>query len=237
MTPIDVEVGDGHVRFTGRAEGDLGPGSTETADTDLADTHPTATVERRRQAVLDLPWSWVRQVHGARVVSVAGPGGASGSEADALVTSEKGTALAIFTADCAPVALVADARGAPVLGAVHAGWRGLMEGVVDAAVDAIRRHGVSNVHAAVGPCIHAECYAFSPADLDPLAGRFGEDVRSTTADGQPALDLPATVRAALEGAGVTIAFESEKCTACSSEFFSHRARRESERQAMVIWSG
>lgn len=227
MTPIDVEVGEAHVRFTGRAEGDLGPGSTDPAD----------EVERRRRAVLDLPWSWVRQVHGTRVVSVAGPGGESGSEADALVTKEKAAALAVFTADCAPVALVADAHGAPVLGAVHAGWRGLLDGVIDAAVEAVRRHGVSNVSAAIGPCIHAECYAFSPADLAPVVNRFGEDVGSTTAGGQPALDLPATVRAALEGAGVTVVFESDKCTACSSEFFSHRARREPERQAMVTWSG
>jgi len=226
VTPIDVQIGDGHVRFTGRAEGDLGPGSVD----------PIDIVERRRRAVLDRPWSWVRQVHRAGVVVVHEPGGASGTEADALVTTDTNAALAIFTADCAPIALVGGSGGTHVLAAAHAGWRGLMEGVVDAAVDAVRAHGASTIEAAIGPCIHVECYAFSPADLDGIASRFGPEVRGTTSDGQPALDVPAMVRSALGRAGVEVVYESDVCTGCSHDLFSHRARRERERQAMLIWS-
>src|SRR5947209_16084022 len=92
-----------------------------------------AEVEARRRAVLDRPWSWVRQVHGSTVVTVDRPGGGAGETGDALVTSSDGAALAILTADCAPIALGADIAA---VAAVHAGWRGLRAGVVDAAADA-----------------------------------------------------------------------------------------------------
>src|SRR5674476_1670641 len=66
-----------------------------------------------------------------------------------------GTALCVLTADCAAIAL-ASAEG--VCSAVHAGWRGLVAGVVEAAVTAMRDLGASDVTASLGPCIHAPCY-------------------------------------------------------------------------------
>src|SRR4051794_15643564 len=127
-------------------------------------------VEQRRRAVVDRPWSWVRQVHGVHVVLVDEPGGGAGEKGDALVTSAPGTALAILTADCAPVAMCGD-NGS--IAAVHAGWRGLVGGVIEAAAEALRASGADGVVAALGPCIHAECYQFSPADLDAVAARLG----------------------------------------------------------------
>jgi YfiH family protein len=195
-------------------------------------TEVDAAVESRRRAVLDRPWTWLRQVHGAGVVVVESPGAGAGRLADASVSTSPGAALTILTADCAPVAL-ASPEG--VLGAVHAGWRGLRAGVVEAAVAAMRRLGASEVVAALGPCLHAECCAFSPADLDSVATRLGPSVRGRTREGGPALDIPAAVAAALEGTGARLVAASPDCTACGPGYFSHRAGGDLERQALVVW--
>jgi copper oxidase (laccase) domain-containing protein len=153
----------------------------------------------------DPAWTCLQQVHGAGVVVVDRPGACRGEEADAAVTSVPGAVLAVFTADCAPVAL-ASPEG--VVGAVHAGRRGLEAGVVEAAVAELRAQGATRVEAALGPCIHAECYD---------------------------IDVPAGVRAALDRAGAVLVHDEDVCTACSSEHFSWRARRDDERQAMLVW--
>jgi YfiH family protein len=207
-------LGPARARWTGRAEGDLRVGAEGS--------------EERRRAVLDRPWTCLRQVHGDRVIVVDGPGAGAGEEADAAVTAHPGAALAVFTADCAPVAL-ASPEG--VIGAVHAGWRGLTAGVVERAVEAMRALGATDVEAALGPCIHPCCYEFSAADLE----RFDPEVRGTTRDGAPALDLPAAVRLAVERSGARLVHDEDRCTACAEGWFSHRARGETERQAMVVW--
>jgi len=191
-----------------------------------------AEVEARRRAVVDLPWSWIRQVHGADVVVVDGPGAGAGQAADASVSAVAGAALAVLTADCAPVAL-ASPEG--VFGTVHAGWKGLRAGVVEAAVAAMSRLGAGEVQAVLGPCIHAECCAFSPGDLESVVARLGPTVRGRTAEGAPALDVPAAVAAALVRAGARLVGCSPECTVCSGRYFSHRAHKDLGRQALVVW--
>ena len=218
-------MGDATVLFTGRAEGDLGHGGafvTEVRD----------DVAARRRAVVDLPWSWVRQVHGDEVVRVEEPGGGAGTTADAAVTDQSGCALAVLTADCAPVALVGSEGS---VGVVHAGWAGLLAGVVAAGVKELRALGASDIAAVLGPCIHAECYEFGLDDLVDVTDRFGPSVAARTAAGSPALDLPAAVKVALAEQDVHQVDDVGLCTACSSEHYSWRARRETERQAAVVW--
>lgn len=208
------------VVWTGRREGDFAEpwrGSPPWAD------------------VVDRPVSWLRQVHGDRVVVAAHPGEARGEEGDALVTAHPEAALAVVTADCAAVAL-ASPEG--VVAAAHAGWSGLEAGVLPRTVEAMRALGAITVEAALGPCIHAECYEFGPSDLDRLADRLGPSVRGVTAGGAPALDLPAAVGAALAEAGAELVHDENVCTACAAgTYFSHRARHERERQALVVWRG
>jgi YfiH family protein len=189
-------------------------------------------LEERRRALVDRTWSWVTQVHGAGVVLVRRPGDGGGALADALVSDHPESCLAVFTADCPPIAL-ASPEG--VLGAVHAGWRGLLAGVVESAALAMRDLGASRIEAALGPCIHAECYEFSSADLDRAADRFGPTVRGVTAEGRPALDLPETVRVSLREADVELIADEDICTACSPAHFSYRARGERQRMALVVW--
>jgi YfiH family protein len=193
----------------------------------------------RRAAVAPGPWTWLRQVHGARVVDVTVLGEHAGAEADAAVTDHPDVVLCILTADCAPIAFTSPEG---VRGVAHAGWKGLADGVIAATVDAMRAKGASRVDAALGPCIHPSCYEFSPADLDEVARRLGDHVRATTADGRPALDLPGAVRRAIEAAGAVLVDDAGECTACAVDaegrprWFSHRARREEERQALVQWT-
>jgi hypothetical protein len=183
--------------------------------------------------VLDRPWSWLRQVHGDHVVVVDAPGARAGEEGDALVSADGGAALTVFTADCAPVALAGDGV---VIGVAHAGWRGLLAGVIPRTVERMRTLGAGEITAALGPCIHAECYEFSPSDLDMVAAHLGDGVRSSTPDGRPALDMQAAVAAALADAGVALVHDASVCTACAApDYYSHRARAETERQATLVW--
>jgi YfiH family protein len=166
-------------------------------------------------------WICLHQVHGGRVYpsDVAGPtAGRPAPEADAAVSAESDAVLSVLTADCAPVALVAPG----VVGAVHAGWRGVLAGVLEAAVAEIRRRSDGPITALLGPCIHPECYEFSADDLDPIAARLGPEVAGETAGGKPALDLPVAVALALTEAGVDDITDIGVCTACSPDHFSHR---------------
>jgi hypothetical protein len=144
-----------------------------------------------------------RQVHGARVVVDA----QGIEEADGQVTTALDVAAVVLTADCLPVALA----GPEAVGMVHAGWRGLAAGVLEAAVAAL---GDGPVSAAIGPGIGPCCY------------EVGDDVRAVFGDlGPPTrtLDLKAIARERLRAAGVAEVQDCGLCTACDAErFFSHR---------------
>lgn len=189
-------------------------------------------VEARRRAVVDLPWTWIRQVHGDRVARVDAPGASAGVTADAIVTAAAGAAIAVITADCAPVVL-AGAEG--VIGLAHAGWAGLEAGVVQQTVKEARALGAGDLSAVIGPCIRPECYEFGDDDLARLVDRYGPALAARTAAGAPALDLAAGVRSALAEQGVDRVDDTGACTACSAAYFSWRARRETARQAAVAW--
>ena len=107
--------------------------------------------------------SWPRQVHGAAVVRA----GTRGEEADAVWTDEAGEPVMVVTADCVPVAL-ARIGGRPGVALAHVGWRGLLAGVVAAAVDAL---GGRLVAAAIGPGIGQCCYEVGERRCRPAACR------------------------------------------------------------------
>jgi copper oxidase (laccase) domain-containing protein len=145
--------------------------------------------------------------------------------------------LVVMTADCAPIALVAlDARDntARAIGVVHAGWQGLLAGVVEAGVAALRALHDGPVRAWLGPCIHAGRYEFGEDALAPLVERFGPAVAARTEWGTPALDVPAAVQVALREVGVAPVTDVGVCTAGSADHFSHRRDGVTGRQAVVV---
>ncbi len=181
----------------------------------------------RRAAVMPGAWAVANQVHGARVVE-ADP--VVVTDADALITSEIGQPIAVQGADCAPIAFITN-RG-PVAVA-HAGWRGLAAGVVGETIGRLRVDGAETRCAIVGPTIGPECYAFGANDLDHVASLLGDVVRGKTATGAPALDLRAAITSAFATHDVTDVRFVAGCTACGVAGFSHRARAECERHALV----
>ncbi|HEX4901957.1 MAG TPA: polyphenol oxidase family protein [Acidimicrobiales bacterium] len=206
------------VSFSTRTDGDLRIG---------ADPHEL--VERRARLAPG-EWTWLRQVHGAEVVVVDQPGAHAGAEADAAVTDVPDAVLAVHTADCVPVLL----DGGTVVGAAHAGWRGVVGGVLEQTVEAMRALGAGRVTAHVGPHIRARCYEFGADELDEVAARCGDAVRARTAWDTTALDLTAAVHALLEPLGVDVV-DHGGCTACEPRrCFSHRARADEGRAAATI---
>ncbi len=220
---IPTSRGAAQVRFTTRADGDLN------ADVVAADV-----VAARWRAVAGRPVAWLEEVHGTAVVVVDGDAAIAGRTGDALVTAEPGRAIGVWVGDCAPVALVS---GEGVVGAAHAGWRGLAAGVLHETVVAMRALGATRITGVVGPCIHAECYEFGAGDIDVLAARFGPQVAATTSWGTPALDVPAAVRAALAADDVEMLDIAAPCTACDERYWSYRARGDRQRHGMAVWFG
>jgi YfiH family protein len=220
-------------------------GTTTREDGDFAIDADPAALARARRAVADLPWVWLRQVHGAQVHRVVAgrEDDVRGRDGDALVTSEPGIVLAVQTADCVPLTF-SSREG--VIGVAHAGWRGIESGVIQATVGSMRAAGATWMHASVGPCIHAECYEFGDLDLDRLVTSIGPEVEGRTADGGRALDAVAAVDRILADLEVTtVHLDADRsvdpgaasaCTGCRADtWYSHRARGEAGRMATVIW--
>jgi copper oxidase (laccase) domain-containing protein len=149
---------------------------------------------------------------------------------DALVTAERGLPLAVVTADCAPIVLACDGA----VGVVHAGHRGLVAGVIEHAVAALRSIGTGAVRAVLGPCIRAPRYEFGREDLAALVDAFGPEVASRTDWGAPALDIAAAVRIAFARAGVDQLDDTGICTSASRDHYSYRRDGVTGRQATIV---
>jgi YfiH family protein len=168
----------------------------------------------------------LHQVHSATALVVTGPiAGPSLPRADALVTRTRGLVLGALAADCAPV-LFADPE-AGVIAAAHAGWRGALAGVLEAAVAAMKGLGAkpSRIRAAIGPCISQEAYEVGPdfeeefLSADPGNERFFKQGRERRRH----FDLPAYAGHRLARAGVATIERRSLCTYVNeSLFFSYR---------------
>ena len=161
----------------------------------------------------------VHQVHGAEVVRAGASGGLLG-DADALVTDRPGRVLTVTTADCVPVVLAGEGR----IAIAHAGWRGLVRGVLEAAVETLGRAS----RAWVGPSIHACCYEVGP-EVTEAFDRAGLPVAA-----EDRVDPGRAAVVALRRAGVEAINVSDACTSCESRFFSYRRDGVTGRQAAFV---
>lgn len=147
-----------------------------------SDQTEIVTINRHRAAqALELDdnrLATVYQVHSATVLPLAATPTGDAPRADATVTATPGLGLAVLTADCQPV-LFADAE-AGVIGAAHAGWKGALEGILEATLDAMEGLGArrGSIHAAIGPTISQQAYEVGPEfferfhDDDPDSARY-----------------------------------------------------------------
>ncbi|MFP7671950.1 peptidoglycan editing factor PgeF [Marivita sp. S0852] len=166
----------------------------------------------------------VHQTHSAKVQIVRGPLESPKPEADAMVSDTPGVALGILTADCQPV-LFADAD-AGVVGAAHAGWRGALDGVLDATVEAMTDLGATleGIHAVIGPSISQRCYEVGPEFLDTFLAEDPQNARFFVngANDRFHFDLPGFGLHRLRSAGV-VAEWTRHCTYSDAErFYSYR---------------
>ena len=194
-----------------------------------------ADLAARPEIVAPEGWIWVSQVHGTAVFSAttAAVEGAAASGrppvADASETRRRGLALAIVTADCAPLVVASDESVA----VVHAGHPGVAHGVIEAAIARVRSAGNGDVRAFLGPCIRAPRYEFGRDDLDRFVSQFGPSVEARTHAGRPALDIPAAIRVVLDREGVVEFEDCGICTADSPGYFSYRRDGQTGRQATI----
>lgn len=153
-----------------------------------------------------------RQIHSTLVHRAEA--GAHGEPGDGLWTEEPDVPVLAFAADCLPIALVRARGDRPGVAVVHAGWRGLLDGVVETARAALGGELAACVGPAIGPC----CYEVGSEVAAPFAARWGADVvRGRN------LDLWTVAERALRAAGVEGVERVDLCTACNPAlFFSHR---------------
>lgn len=174
----------------------------------------------------------LNQVHSSNVHRVdVGSSPVGLIDGDALVAQKDNVALGVLVADCAPVALVS-AEG--IFAAIHAGWRGVDQGILGESINEMRSAGASVIKAYIGPCIKSECYEFGEVELSRFEHRLGASVRSRTALGTQSLDLLAAIETCLEIEGVNEITASLDCTACGEGYFSYRSNRSLERHLMVV---
>lgn len=176
---------------------------------------------------------WLTQVHGTDVVAARTV--AAGTEADGVWTDDACLPCVVLTADCLPV-LLARTDGSAVA-AVHAGWRGLLDGIVEQGVRIIAPEG-EEVSAWLGPAICQRCYQVD----DNLRSRFLEvDPMSSDAfvpdgPGHWRFGLAVAARQRLARGGVVDVNDSGLCTACdTARFFSYRKEGQTGRFASLVW--
>jgi YfiH family protein len=177
----------------------------------------------------------IRQVHGTRVVRLGRLAQASGrapqvdlQEADGQATALKGVAPVVMTADCLPIALA----GGGAVAMLHAGWRGLAEGIIQEGVRALAELGSepSSLVAAIGPGAGPCCYEVGEEVHERFAPHGARNGRN--------LDMKSIARDQLAAAGITTVHDVSLCTICSAPelFFSHRRDRGfTGRQGGLAW--
>jgi YfiH family protein len=203
----------------------------------LTEDDPARVVENRRRLCEAVgadadgaTMAWQR--HGATVARAQPRGvvtpGTVYEHCDGLWSDEPGRAMLLLTADCLPIA-IARRTGPPAVAILHAGWRGLLNGIVAAGVRAL---GDEDVAAAIGPGIGPCCYEVGEEVAAPFREAFGEDV---VRDGR--LDLWRSAERALRAAGCVEVDRLDACTSCEpGRFFSHRRDRgRTGRQGVIAY--
>lgn len=183
--------------------------------------------------VLATPFApaWLRQVHGTDVIQA----GAADNQADGVMTHEVGRPCAVLTADCLPV-LLARTDGSAV-GALHAGWRGLLNGIIEQGVAQMRTPDVP-LSAWLGPAICSACYQVEDRVRDVFVARSAAAGQGFYADGPGhwRMNLVFLARQRLVAAGVTDIHGGHFCTHCRNDlFYSFRHEGQTGRFATLIW--
>lgn len=217
-----------HGFFTRRGGASSGVFSGLNCGAGSSDQSEIVAINRTRVAdAMEVPGDQlvsVHQVHSAKVEVVDGPISSQKPQADAMVTKTPGIALGVLTADCQPV-LFAD-HDAGVIGAAHAGWRGALDGVLEATVDAMVALGAQRetIKAVIGPSISQRAYEVGPEFLDTFLAEDPQYARFFVngADDKFHFDLPGFGLYKLRSAGVDAEWTRHCTYSDADRFYSYR---------------
>lgn len=197
---------------------------TEANDGDLT---VRANVEALRKQLELEAIATMRQVHGTDV-AWAMPGLVP--EADALLTYTPNLGVLVRVADCVPIVLATEERD--TIGVVHAGRKGLVSGVIPAAVKVLTDRGKGALTAVIGPHICGRCYELDEQTANEVAVAVPE-AASTTRWGTPGADIGAGAAAQLRALGVEYR-DLGRCTLEDDQFFSYRRDATAQRQGAIV---
>jgi polyphenol oxidase len=237
MRLIERDLGEPYYAAFSTRRGGVSAGDFESLNLGiLTDDDPELVIENRRRLHATVgsdpekaTMAW--QVHGARVFEADGRGvvtpGTDFEQGDGIWTERPAHALGLLTADCYPIVL-ARQEGKPRLVVLHVGWRGLVEGILEAGARAVAGPAAAVVGPGIGPC----CYEVGEEVAVLFRARFGHDVLH---GGN--LDLAEAVERGLREAGVEAVERTGHCTSCEPElFFSHRRDRgRTGRQGVIAY--
>jgi YfiH family protein len=192
---------------------------------------PASVAENRRRMAEQIGVSpehflSVHQTHSPNVVVASGPWqGASRPLADAIVTRSEDLAIGAAAADCGPILLVDP--NARVIGAMHAGWKGALTGIVESTVEAMEKLGAerSGIVAAIGPLIRQHSYEVGNEFVERFVQADAENTLffiPATREGHSMFDLAGFIRMRLENAGVLMIDDTGIDTYSDERFFSYR---------------
>lgn len=168
---------------------------------------------------------FMNQVHGNEVIEVDSSS-ISPVTADAIITRQVGLPLAVLSADCLPILI----KGPKIVAAIHAGRKGLLNGIITETISRMRALGGDNLVAIIGPAICGKCYE---VDLPMYLEAVSHESELATNPETHCLDLKRAARSQLLAQGVEVS-DLEICTAHDSNFFSYRRDGVTGRNAGVI---
>lgn len=197
---------------------------------------PSAVASNRRALAAQLPAEplWLEQVHGTTVVCADSAG--SGAQADAAFARRPGVVCAVMTADCLPV-LLCD-RAGTVVAAAHAGWRGLLGGVLECSVQAMTVNP-ADILAWLGPAIGPAAFEVGAEVREAFCTHDAQASGAFVAAAQPGkwmADIYMLARQRLSAAGVVSVYGGGECTVSdAARFYSYRRDGVTGRFASVVW--
>ncbi|MCL1622833.1 polyphenol oxidase family protein [Moraxella sp. Tifton1] len=197
--------------------------------------------------------NWLNQVHGDALVNVGDQVSLMAPSADALMTHQAGRALAIMTADCVPVAIISHDKQAPIA-CIHAGWQGLVQGVIAKTVSRLRQtHADTQFFAVIGAHISQNCYEITHELADSIIAQIHDSqltllndhklyasiIKNGSSEGKCSIDLTQLTKLELEKLGLTVFNDVMPCTYQDAQYYSYRAQTHAKksatgRMAMVV---
>ncbi|MBD36042.1 MAG: hypothetical protein CL512_04675 [Actinobacteria bacterium] len=232
------ELNSGHIAWVVMSEvadGDMSIGNYQTREKSIQQV--SYSLERLNPGLQVPPisnWSYLTQVHGIQILEVTGDDIVQGEDGDALVTTLENSVLTVRVADCVPISLISEGGAIAI---IHAGWRGLLKGVLEETSNKLMATKPGKQMAVIGSHIGPCCYEFGREELDQFIQKFGISVEASTKINSSSLNLSAVVERICDEKGIEIIRKDSSCTSClaDTKYWSFRFNSTELRQCLFAW--